>query len=283
MKKQIRIIEMIFRPDSSFYNFQSGVYCMSTGQPIIRLPLFIMGIAAGLHVLRYHNKKSYKDENLNKNLFFIIFPWSLNLNKEVNEKLKILNDSEAPSKQDSPRVIWRKRVDFSVGLIATSTASLIILHKILDFYTRKESLPESLKGMFLIELMNEGFFHHLLQLIFVHMQLTIIIGLCMDDGISFTSRFLRSKALQFLGRISYSLYLTHWPVMGFVSLAIKGQEVCQNENEVREFLSWWNKCAILPLWSPFLTIFIAILFAFFVTKYFEEPLKKSTSLFKLRS
>ena len=64
--------------------FQSGVYCMSTGQPLIRLPLFIMGIAAGLHVLRYHNKKSYKDENLYKNLFFIIFPWSLNLNKDVS-------------------------------------------------------------------------------------------------------------------------------------------------------------------------------------------------------
>ena len=123
----------------------------------------------------------------------------------------------------------------------------------------------------------------MLQFVFVHLQLTIIIGLCMDDGISFTSRFLRSTSLQFLGRISYSLYLTHWPVMGFVSLAIKGQEICKNEIETRDFLDSWNKCAILPLWAPILTPFVAIFFAFLVTKYLEEPLKRSSNLFKSRS
>ena len=250
---------------------------MSTAHPIVRFPLFIMGVAAGLQVLRYHNKKSYKDEYLYRNLFHTIFPWTWRSQFESNEKL---NDLEAPPKPESPRVIWRKRVDFIVGLIVTLLIFLIIFHKILDFYFSDNSIVQ---GMFDIKSMKGGIFNYILQFLFVHSQLTIISGLCMDDGISLTSRVLRSRALQFLGRISYSLYLTHWSIMGFVSLAIKGQEVCKNENEVREFLEWWNKCAILPLWSPFLTIFIAILFAFFVTKYFEEPLKKSTSLFKLRS
>ena len=131
--------------------------------------------------------------------------------------------------------------------------------------------------------MKGGTFNYILQFLFVHSQQTIISGLCIDDGISLTSRVLRSQALQFLGRISYSLYLTHWSVMGFVSLAINGQEVCLNENGSKEFPDGWNKCAILPLWAPFLTIFVAVSFAFFVTKYLEEPLKKSSNRFKLRS
>ena len=77
---------------------------MTTAQPIIRLPLFIMGVIGGLQVLRYYNKKSYKDENLDKNLFYTIFPWHWSSNSEIIEKLQ---DSEAPSKPESPRIIWR--------------------------------------------------------------------------------------------------------------------------------------------------------------------------------
>ena len=240
---------------------------MATAQPIIRFPLLMMGIAGGLSVLRFHNKKSCKDDNLYKNLFYAIFPWSWNSNLETNEKL---TDSEAPSKQEAPRIIWKRRVDFSVGLMAIVLIFLIIFHKILDFYFSSNAI---VKGMFHIESMKGGIFNYVLQFLFVHLQLTIIIGLCMDDGISFTSRFLRTKSLQFLGRISFSLYLTHWPVMGFVSLAIKGQELCGNESSANEFLNMWNKCAILPLWAPILTIFVSIFFAFLITKYFEDPLK----------
>ena len=252
---------------------------MTSAQPIIRLSLFIMGVIGGLRVLRYYNKKSYKDENLNKNLFYTIFPWYLSSNPASIEKVL---DSEAPSKPESSRIIWRRRVYFCVGLITIVLIFLITCHKSLDFFFSTTTIVQ---GMFRIDSMKGGIFNYVLQFVFVHLQLTIIIGLCMDDGISFTSRFLRSTSLQFLGRISYSLYLTHWPVMGFISLAIKGQDICKNEIEARDFLNvqMWNKCAILPLWAPILTPFVAIFFAFLVTKYLEEPLKRSSNLFKSRS
>jgi len=137
-----------------FAGSYTGTYWMSTAHPIVRFPLFIMGVAAGLQVLRYHNKKSYKDEYLYRNLFHTIFPWTWRSQFESNEKL---NDLEAPSKPESPRVIWRKRVDFSVGLIVTLLIFLIIFHKILDFYFSDNSIVQ---GMFDIKSMKGDFQLH---------------------------------------------------------------------------------------------------------------------------
>ena len=47
----------------------------------------------------------------------------------------------------------------------------------------------------------------LLPTALAHLDLTIIIGLCMDGGESLVSKFLRTKVMQFFGRISFSIYL----------------------------------------------------------------------------
>ena len=111
-----------------------------------------------------------------------------------------------------------------------------------------------------------------LQFLAVHSQLTIIIGLCMDGGYSLTSKFLRTKFMQFLGRISLSLYLIHWPLIGYIVLAMNGKQNFDNMGEI--FDAYVDGEIFLPAWSPVILIIISPVVAFIVTKYFEEPIAK---------
>ena len=110
------------------------------------------------------------------------------------------------------------------------------------------------------------FFGVVLQWFAVHSLLTIIIGLCMDAGQSITSKFLRTKILQFLGRISLSLYLLHWPLIG----AMNGQKKYGDSGEI--FAACIRGKIYMPTWSPFILIIVSPIVAFITTKYFEEPI-----------
>ena len=118
----------------------------------------------------------------------------------------------------------------------------------------------------------DDFWGTYLQIFAVHIQLTIIVGLCMDAGKSLTSRFLRTKMMQFLGRISLSLYLLHWSLMGYVILAINGPQEYETEAEIWEAYS--SQKLTVPFGSPMILIIISPIVCFIVTKYFEEPVTK---------
>ena len=111
-----------------------------------------------------------------------------------------------------------------------------------------------------------------LQIFAVHIQLTIVIGLCMDAGTSLTSRFLRTQMMQFLGRISLSLYLLHWSLIGYVILAINGPREYQTEGEI--LAAYKSHELIVPFGSPMIVIIVSPIVSFIVTKYFEEPISK---------
>ena len=49
----------------------------------------------------------------------------------------------------------------------------------------------------------------------------IIVGLCLDNGKSFSSRFFNTKLMQFLGRISMSLYLFHEPLIFWITVCLR--------------------------------------------------------------
>ena len=120
---------------------------------------------------------------------------------------------------------------------------------------------------------SDKFWAKFLQVALVHLHLNIIIGLCMDNGKSFTSKLLRTKIMQFLGRISLSLYLTHWSTMGFILTAINGPQKYQTDAEI------WNAYRsgklVQPPGLPVVAIVLAPVIAYIVTKYFEEPLSKA--------
>ena len=92
----------------------------------------------------------------------------------------------------------------------------------------------------------------------------IIVGLCLDDGKSFTSRFFNTKVMQFLGRISMSLYLFHFPLILYISgifFYANGQE----NLTPKEFMN------INPVWTIPIHFLLSLIFGTLLTFYVEDP------------
>ena len=82
---------------------------------------------------------------------------------------------------------------------------------------------------------------HLSQILQVsncYLQLIIIVGLCLDGGRSATSRLLRCSAMQFLGKISFAMYLCHMPVLLQFSIALSEQAA--NSIEYFDDVTYFN-------------------------------------------
>lgn len=120
--------------------------------------------------------------------------------------------------------------------------------------------------------MEDGPLNYLIQFLLVHSQFVIITGLCINEGKLYPSRLLRSKAFEYFGGVSLSLYRNHWTAMGYIYLPINGQTTCENDMSSRRLSKAWRSCATLLLWSPILTIIIAPMIAYAVASDFEEQL-----------
>ena len=100
----------------------------------------------------------------------------------------------------------------------------------------------------------------------VHTQLMIILGLCWDKKESLTSKIFCSKAMQFFGRISMSLYLVHEPLIFYIQLCFYGN------------LNWEDNKGKPPLPSPIWTvpihITLSLILGIFITIFIEEPARK---------
>ena len=67
----------------------------------------------------------------------------------------------------------------------------------------------------------DAIFGSILQFTACYTQLMIIVGLCLDNGKSFSSQFFNTKLMQFLGRISMSLYLFHEPFIYWITVCLR--------------------------------------------------------------
>ena len=221
------------------------LYWITTAQPIVRFPVFLMGILGGLQVIRAHqDSAAFEDPNLNKNLLHAILPWGWG-----GPKSRTPND--AVEKYTSTK-IWKKKIDFSACFYFGFLTTLVIIKIlfVLIFPNPEEYLPDYYKERII--------WGAYLQFFSVPVQLTIVIGLCMDAGESKTSRFLRTSVMQFLGRVSFSLYLLHIPTIKLFG----------------HFLLY-KKIHNFPSGTPLFIIILAIILSFIVNKYFEEPISRA--------
>ena len=114
---------------SVFITVQGAVYWMTTAHPLVRLPIFLMGMLGGLQVLRANNHKdSFVDPNLDKNLWHTLLPWGCNSRKCCRET-KIVEAKKV--KIPIQTKIWRRRVDFNaflfVGFLCSLSATKLAL------------------------------------------------------------------------------------------------------------------------------------------------------------
>ena len=120
------------------------VYFTSTSHPLVRFPIFLMGMLAGLQVLRAHkDKEIFEDPNISKNLLHTLLPWGFGCCTKQEEKTTQRLSTERRTK------IWRKRVDFNAFLYVGFLLFLAIAKIPLDLHN---SAVEKLKQ----ENKNEG-------------------------------------------------------------------------------------------------------------------------------
>ena len=243
-------------------------YWISYANPLVRFPVFLMGMLGGTQVVRAHiHQENFQDPNLYNSLLHTIFPWRC-YSRKCCHRLGNNDETTAVAENYQRQTIWRRRVDFNACLYFGLLCTLTIMNKKLQFIRSYDTFIIQARIAF--------------QLVVAHSQLTIIIGLCMDSGTSVTATFLKKRVLQFLGRISLSLYLLHWPFIQFTKFCM-----LRLLFNVDPKINWFTeqhtvdlqgRKILLPFWLPFVSAIIVIItapiVAFAITKYFEEPLTK---------
>ena len=106
---------------------------------------------------------------------------------------------------------------------------------------------------------------YLLMLLVCYLQLMIIVGLCLDSGKSWTGQFLKTRIMQFFGRISISLYLIHKPLINWLKLIIYGPV---------EWEDGKNPGLKMPAWAIPIHLVISMIFGVLLTLLIEEPARK---------
>ncbi len=249
-------------------------YWVAIAHPLTRLPVFFMGISAGILCNRLRQKDTDQDHAL-RPVFgtfgtFIMDNFYLsNLAALSCKKLKTNETSK-----DELQKFWKKRVDLNFGFYCALIALFIgiqVLFKhdsnyvkfIEDLKSKNETVPVYITAF------KDGWPAFLMQIYCILPQLMIIIGLCLDGGQSWTSSFFRTKVMQFLGRISMALYLSHVPLMQWMKFALNGGPSWPyDENGNRT--GWIT----FPLWAILPHFVITVIFASLLTFYIEEPIKK---------
>ena len=124
-------------------------------------------------------------------------------------------------------------------------------------------------------------------------QLNVFLALTRDGGISLASRFLRLPFTEWIGRISMNIYLIHYPLLGYLALALhfpqsKDLLNCYNlgnggvegmtEGEalrVAQCHTLIKEVRELPWWSVFVILPLAVLLGEALARWVEEPARRT--------
>ena len=153
--------------------------------------------------------------------------------------------------------MWSHRVDFNMAIYMLQIICFSIIHFILL------SLDSDYPEFFNVHL------SQFLQLFNCYMQLIIIVGLCLDNGHSKTSRFFKTETMQFLGTISFAIYLCHTPLLHYFDLFLNGPGFGRM-NEFKDTCNHSYECMDVS-WTVVLPFLVAtLLTATFLNRNIED-------------
>lgn len=156
--------------------------------PLPRLPVFVMGVAAGL--IRLHHEEE--------------------TNKETTDN----NNSNNKKEPTSLQTTLNQMAPFRIAFLDCSLKTIVDLCSLLLL-----SVPIFVQVFPPVQFGPQlNLFSVLANVLFVLPQLVVIIGLTSDKGSSLTSFVCRLPPLQFVGRVSLELYLLHDPVLKFTAI-----------------------------------------------------------------
>ena len=79
---------------------------MVTAHPLVRFPIFLMGMLAGLQVLRAHGKwEDFEDPNVSKSLMYTLQPWRTAKTRCYEKEEEKIRTTKI-CKEDSIKIWW---------------------------------------------------------------------------------------------------------------------------------------------------------------------------------
>jgi peptidoglycan/LPS O-acetylase OafA/YrhL len=213
--------------------------------PYTRLPLFFMGLLAG-------------KECGEKNPTFLPMPhfgsWAVSpcccccIGEDTNsEDTNVLPPTANPAKA------WAWQVDIcSTGLLFFYLLLIVVRNSASSY------------GVYIGSELASAFF----QIFNAWPYLMLLVGLTRDEHTSCTARFLTSRPMKLLGKVSMSAYLLHEVLLYYFAAWWNGdysdQTTWTERQEMCHFLPPWAVCVIVPL---------GILGGFLLTRFFEAPMR----------
>lgn len=254
-------------------------FAAATMNPISRFPLFLMGVYAGELRVRAARKQISLLSAWPRALWSF-FPGTcafcspsstLSPPAQLSSPLLLQNsDSHSDIENNHGNVeeaLWTgKALRLGLGLLALT---LLV------------SLANSLAGTNILGAI-------WLQALVPFCQLKFIVALTMGSPDSIMHRALTTRLAKFLGKISMTVYLTHYLVIWYVEWGIYGFKPCpwlsgaqrqaENNNSVATtddgVQQQWNTARQLPLWGIPLVVAISLPIAILVYFGFEEPIRR---------
>ena len=158
-----------------------------------------------------------------------------------------IDDSYAKS---AKKMSWRRRVDINMAFYIFLLIKMIAIE---IYYKTLQGQRHVLTG-------------RIIHLFSSHLQAMIIVGMCLDSGKSYTTRFFKTRLMQFLGRISMALYLSHPILINVIKLFVYGPITLQNGED--------NPKQKMPSWAIPIHLVMSLSVSTLLTYIIEEPARK---------
>jgi len=232
--------------------------------PISRLPVFLMGVLAGMLCIRHADEPSLPYP---KSFLMILPPVSHSAlpRAHVHRELP-LNEQRLGNFGER---WWARITDRTAGILVVLFATEIVI----DFYVLNvvhlnERFPQGLAGaVWLQGFAPYGF-------------LTLTIGLTQDGSRSRTARFFNTRGMQWLGAVGFSIYLVHFPFMGYLIWAQGTLPVCYPDCKEKPRMPFetahanWAANDPLAWYLTIANVAGSTLLGWLMFRFFEEPMRK---------
>jgi len=103
-------------------------------------------------------------------------------------------------------------------------------------------------------------------------MLLTIISSTLDGGTSKFATLCNTKQLQFLGKISMSLYLVHYPLIQYFCLIL--EYVAPHTLELTDYDNPLLEGGSMPWWGVFIMVPLSLVVAFVLERFVESPCRK---------
>jgi len=245
--------------------------------PISRLPVFVMGVLAGLLCLRHVDDPGLPWPTAGKMLFPPFFEASV---PRFERHLQLPVEEQMWGRYG--QLWWARAVDRTSALLAAIFGvEILVDFYVLNFVHRDQAHPQGLGGAVW------------LQALVPYAFTCLAVGLTRDGGESRTASFFNHRWMQWLGNVGFSIYLVHFPLMAYLVWMQGSVPACFLGGETEEECNPpgtrlpqkirppfgrsnanWGANDPLTWWMSVLSVAGAIFFGWLLFNFFEEPMRK---------